>query len=443
MQFLKKHKLLSAGMAVLPLLAAAAFLAMGNLTGAESGQAAGVPPVSRPAATAIQASASAVVYSGDIRARDTMVIAAKTAARISKVNADLGDSVHKGDLLVELDHQALDGQVKQAEAAVAAAQAGVSRIQAGARPELVAAAQAALDGAKAKLDSLQSGPTPEQIAAARTGITGAQAKLDQTMAGPPKEQIQLAQSQLDLAKKQVLYQQDLTDILLNPPTGKSTYSYSVKNDTLDVYNQQVQIAQDQLSALLAPPSPELIAQLRAAVDAAKAQMDILTAKPKPSDIDLLQSAIAAAQSQLDLAKSPFTSYDLDAANASLAQAEAALQGARTARDESFLVAPFDATVAARNLTDGAVVSPGQAILTLVSSGMDAVFAVNETDIPGIASGMPASVTLTAYPGQTFSGAVRTISPVADPGTRNYQVFVSLDPDSRLRAGMFAGVTLQP
>jgi RND family efflux transporter MFP subunit len=43
-----------------------------------------------------------------------------------------------------------------------------------------------------------------------------------------------------------------------------------------------------------------------------------------------------------------------------------------------------------------------------------------------------------YPGRTFTGRVRRVSPTADPATRQVKVFVSLpNPDGTLVAGLFA------
>ncbi|MDR0525792.1 MAG: efflux RND transporter periplasmic adaptor subunit [Spirochaetaceae bacterium] len=57
-------------------------------------------------------------------------------------------------------------------------------------------------------------------------------------------------------------------------------------------------------------------------------------------------------------------------------------------------------------------------------------------------GLPAEVTLEAVPGETFSAAVEEVSPALDVASRTLKVRLRFTkPDSRIKAGMFATVTL--
>ena len=86
--------------------------------------------------------------SGYIEA-DDINIAAETSGRITQINADEGDYVKAGQVLVTLDTALLDAQMQQAEAKVATAKAQLAKVKAGVRAEDIANAEAAVAVAQA------------------------------------------------------------------------------------------------------------------------------------------------------------------------------------------------------------------------------------------------------------------------------------------------------
>ena len=66
----------------------------------------------------------------------------------------MGDQVKAGQHAGPADHGSLDAAVKQAEANVESAQARLSTVMAGARPEDVGVTQAQLNAARARLQGL-------------------------------------------------------------------------------------------------------------------------------------------------------------------------------------------------------------------------------------------------------------------------------------------------
>lgn len=68
--------------------------------------------------------------------------------------------------------------------------------------------------------------------------------------------------------------------------------------------------------------------------------------------------------------------------------------------------------------------------------------VAERFISKLRVGLKADITLDAYPGRSFSAAVRELSPVLDPASRTMEVRLDLArSDSALKAGMFAKVKI--
>jgi RND family efflux transporter MFP subunit len=68
-----------------------------------------------------------VVVSGPVAAFEEMQLGVEiSGARVTALNVDVGQSVRKGQVLLELDHRSLDSELQQAQAALAEAEAGVA-----------------------------------------------------------------------------------------------------------------------------------------------------------------------------------------------------------------------------------------------------------------------------------------------------------------------------
>src|SRR5438132_11723772 len=94
-----------------------------------------------------------VAYSGDVRAREQITVLPKASGRVQTVLVDIGTPVHTGDVLATLEQDSPEIQVLQARANLAAAQAKLGTVQAGAKPDDVAAAQEAVSQQQARLGS--------------------------------------------------------------------------------------------------------------------------------------------------------------------------------------------------------------------------------------------------------------------------------------------------
>ena len=151
------------------------------------------------------------------------------------------------------------------------------------------------------------------------------------------------------------------------------------------------------------------------------------------DIRVSESAVAAAQASLDRVKAGSRSEEISAAQARLDQAQAGLSAAT-------LTAPFDGAVAAVNLKEGEMVSPGVPVVTfgdLTNLRLE-TDDLSETNIARIKLGMPVSVSFEALPGKSFKGKVTYIAQISSQksGGTNYTTYVELESvDPSLRWGM--------
>jgi len=214
----------------------------------------------------------------------------------------------------------------------------------------------------------------------------------------------------------------------------------------------VDAAQAQYDALVAPPTEAQLTQAQAAVDAAREQYRLAQNPYTEQDIAQVEDTVTIAQQQLKLAQNPFTSQDLDAMRAQVAQARAALDLARYQADQAQVLAPVNGVVAERFLAQGALAAPTTPILSLVTDDVEVNFSVDERQIGLLSVGMAVALTASAFPGETFSGAITSMSPTVDPRTRTFTLKVVPSSD-KMKPGMFAqlkvtaqqrqGVTLVP
>jgi RND family efflux transporter MFP subunit len=88
---------------------------------------------------------------------------------------------------------------------------------------------------------------------------------------------------------------------------------------------------------------------------------------------------------------------------------------------------------------------GQDVLQLGDlSQIHVIVQVADRDRSQIQVGQPADIQLDAFPGETFSGRVSRISPVADATARLIPVEITLsNPDQKISSGLIARVTFAP
>ncbi|MBK1699463.1 efflux RND transporter periplasmic adaptor subunit [Thiococcus pfennigii] len=107
-------------------------------------------------------------------------------------------------------------------------------------------------------------------------------------------------------------------------------------------------------------------------------------------------------------------------------------------------APFDGVVGLRDISLGALVTPGDLITTIDDdSVMKLDFAVPSVYLTTLAPGMAIEARARAFGDEVFTGAIRGIDSRVDPVTRSIQVRAILpNPERRLRPGVLMRVELK-
>ncbi|MCI0510543.1 membrane fusion protein (multidrug efflux system) [Chromohalobacter marismortui] len=136
--------------------------------------------------------------------------------------------------------------------------------------------------------------------------------------------------------------------------------------------------------------------------------------------------------------------DVEDAKARLAQVNAQIDAIQARLADHRLRAPFAGTVGQRDVSVGALVTPGTELITLDKiDSMKLDFTVPATFLDALKPGMALRATTPSYPDQVFRGEVTSIGTRIDPVSRSVSVRAQLpNPERLLRPGMLMVVTLE-
>lgn len=159
-------------------------------------------------------------------------------------------------------------------------------------------------------------------------------------------------------------------------------------------------------------------------------------------------ALANLERTQRLARRDFaTQATVDENQQQLEDARAGIARSRAVIDQKLLKAPFGGQLGIRHVELGQYVGKGDELVTLTDlDQLYANFTLPEQNRAAVEVGQKVELHADAFPGETFTGAITTIEPQVDPGTRVIRLQATLDnPGHRLLPGMFvdARVMLPP
>lgn len=234
-------------------------------------------------------------------------------------------------------------------------------------------------------------------------------------------------------------------------TADSGYRTAVTADqtasnSLTTAQKDLNSANATLAAAQGQPTSAQVTAAESAISGAQAQLDtannslaLLQAGPTQAQLDTAQGAVdqataslAAAEANHDTAHAGSTAAQIQTARTSVQTATITVANAQKALDDTKLVAPFDGTVAARNIQVGDISSSGGASSSSSSSTAAVVLntpnrlilnlTISETDYPNVKAGNTGIVTFSALSGETFPFVIDTLgaNPTTTQGVVTYQ-----------------------
>lgn len=241
---------------------------------------------------------------------------------------------------------------------------------------------------------------------------------------------------------------------------------SLEKDELEINVVQAEAAlmaaQANLARLQAGARPEEIEQARAQVTQAASNLE--QARLQLARISSLVESGAVTQAQLEQAQSHFEvaeaahtaavnqlkiveqgsrPEDVRAVEAQVVQAEAGLSLARLQLSHAELTSPMAGIVADRYVEPGDMIGAGTPAFRIVQVDPIVVrVELGGRDIVRVRPGVEATLTLDAFPYQSFTGRVSAVESVASPQSRLFGVKIEVpNPDGLLKSGMSARVRL--
>nr|WP_199303128.1 efflux RND transporter periplasmic adaptor subunit [Oscillatoria sp. FACHB-1406] len=135
---------------------------------------------------------------------------------------------------------------------------------------------------------------------------------------------------------------------------------------------------------------------------------------------------------------------VESAAGRIAAQRAAVAQQQQRRAYASLVSPLSGVVLEKLSEPGNLVTPGGEVLKLGDlAQIKIVASVSELDLPRLRLGQSVTVSLDAFPKQTFNGTIDRISPLADATTRQIPIEILLpNPNGEIGSGLLARVQFQ-
>ncbi|WP_059001507.1 efflux RND transporter periplasmic adaptor subunit [Leptolyngbya sp. NIES-2104] len=339
---------------------------------------------------------------GTIQPAQSVNVSPKNSGVLKQLLVKEGDRVTAGQILAYMDDSNFQGQLIQAQAQVANAEANLKKLESGNRPQEIAQVQAQLAASQANLDKLVAGNRPQEIAQARSQLAAAEANLQQA---------------------------ELT------------------------YNQNQRLfSSGALSQREFDTSRTTLATARAQVEQAKQATNLQQSGTRPEEIAAARAQVEQLKQSLSLQQEGNRSEDIEAARAQVMNAQGQLKTVQTQINDTIIRAPFAGVITRKFADPGSFVTPttsSSAVSSATSSSILALASINqvvakvpETSISRVKIGQRVTIEADAFPGKSFTGTVVQVAKqsTVDQNVTNFEVKASIDdPQNNLQAGMNANV----
>jgi RND family efflux transporter MFP subunit len=158
-----------------------------------------------------------------------------------------------------------------------------------------------------------------------------------------------------------------------------------------------------------------------------------------SEFDIRQAQVETSRRQYETARNNALQQ-----HQALAAARARATLARKALTDTVVRAPFDGVVAERTVSVGDYVTRGTKVATVMRiNPLRVELTVPAQHMAAVAAGREVTFTIDAYPGQTFTGQVRYVSPDVRADSRALVVEAIVpNQDNMLKPGLFATALIE-
>ncbi len=418
---------------------------------------------------------SSISGSGQISASRQLDVKSEVSGTVVYVGVKSGQSIKKGQLLVQIDSTAAQKTLRDAQNSLDSAKLSLEKLQAPATLLTVTQAQNALASAQDALTTSYADSTdditgtflvlPDMMSTLQDIVIGTSAGHGSQWNIDFYRDVMIAydsnaQTYRDTAYAAYTAARKSYDAALggykligNNP-DKATIEKMANETYLMV--RAVSDAQKSMNSLMQAYSTALTTHNQtvpsvgaAAITALSTQITTTNTKLSllASDTSSIkngkQSVIEKQQSLAELTDGPNT-YDLQSSQLSLIQRQNAVQDAQDTLAKYYVRAPFDGTVATVGVGVGDPAGSA-AIVTLITPQQIAALSLNEVDVAKVAVGNKATLTFDAIDSLTLTGTVSEVDPVGtvSQGVVSYGIKITLDTQNgQIKPGMTVNASIQ-
>jgi RND family efflux transporter MFP subunit len=219
----------------------------------------------------------------------------------------------------------------------------------------------------------------------------------------------------------------------------------IANNQVEVVGTVQAVRQAEIAAKITGNINTIMVDLGSRVEQGELLIELsaeeISAQVEQAKAQLEQARRNLAREEKLLKKNAATPQTVKTLRDSARIAEAAYSEATTMQGYSRLTAPFSGVITKKIGNAGDLATPGKPLLYMeAEDSLQVLTDIPEALILQIQKGDSLVVSIPSVD-LTIRGIVAEVSPIADPSSRSAPIKLQLAPDSRLRSGQFARVTL--
>ena len=168
---------------------------------------------------------------------------------------------------------------------------------------------------------------------------------------------------------------------------------------------------------------------------------VLEAEVNEARANAERSEAALRRAEELFAKQLISGTDYDQARANYNVDVARLRSSRARLSKTTIRAPFDGFVGLRRINIGDYATIGQELVDVVQlDPLRVAFSVPETLLPKVLPGQSITISVDAYPGETFTGEITAVAPKTEVQGHSLEVRAELPNEAlKLRPGLFVRI----
>ncbi|MBI5787004.1 MAG: efflux RND transporter periplasmic adaptor subunit [Candidatus Niyogibacteria bacterium] len=398
-------------------------------------------------ATAIRGDLAQIVsVTGRVKPAESVNLAFEKGGRIAWKNAEVGNKVFIGQILVQLENRDIAAQLKAEEAKLA-------ELVSGSREEDISIQRLKVENAEALQKDAENSAADDSHDAFTKSDDAVRNKVDQFISNPTSSspQINFAVADINLESDIEWERIGLEAALdswkdsldkLTASSDVSAYLSEAKTNLnrLKTFLDKVSLAVNALTAN-SSLSQTTIDGYRAGVLTARTNINTAIANMTAAD-----EKLRSARSSLDLEKEELALLLAGTRPEKILAQEASVDNYRAQLAKTIIRAPINGTVTVQNAKIGEIVGAGASVVSLISEANFEIEAnVPEADVAKIHLGDKAQVTLDAYgSGILFEASVSAIDPAETvvEGVAIYKTTLQFaNKDERIKSGMTANLDI--